>query len=241
VAGPAPARWQQFEEIDGALAIVEAGTVALIALVVGLTFRSVGAPLLVLFVSGIAFLISSRLVPWVGDALEASVPQEVEPLVVALTLGIATDYSVFFLAACRRRLASGEERVEAAKRSAPNVAPIVATAGLIVVAGTAALLAGELEFFRAFGPSLALTAAVALAVSLTPSPRAWRSSDASSSGRVFSRAKVVPAGTTGHHRHATRWPASSPRRRSPRSSRSSASASSSSPQRGSRAPRSRSA
>ncbi len=170
VTGPAPARWQQFEEIDGALAIVEAGTVALIALVVGLTFRSVGAPLLVLVVSGIAFLVSSRLVPWVGDALEASVPQEVEPLVVALTLGIATDYSVFFLAACRRRLASGEERVEAAERSAADVAPIVATAGLIVVAGTAALLAGELEFFRAFGPSLALTAAVALAVSLTLVP-----------------------------------------------------------------------
>ncbi|MGH3093209.1 MAG: MMPL family transporter [Gaiellaceae bacterium] len=170
VTGPAPARWQQFEEIDGALAIVEAGTVALIALVVGLTFRSVGAPLLVLFVSGIAFLVSSRLLPWVGDALDTSVPQEVEPLVVALTLGIATDYSVFFLSACRRRLAGGEDRVEAAERSAANVAPIVATAGLIVVAGTAALLAGELEFFRAFGPALALTAAVALAVSLTLVP-----------------------------------------------------------------------
>jgi putative drug exporter of the RND superfamily len=39
-----------------------------------------------------------------------------------------------------------------------------------VVAGTAALLAGELEFFRAFGPALALTAAVALAVSLTLVP-----------------------------------------------------------------------
>ena len=170
VTGPAPARWQQFEEIDDALVIVEAGTVALIALVVGLTFRSVGAPLLVLFVSGISFLVSSRLVPWVGDALDASVPQEVEPLVVALTLGIATDYSVFLLAACRRRLAEGESRVEAAEHSAAGVAPIVATAGLIVVAGTAALLVGELEFFRAFGPALALTAAVALAVSLTLVP-----------------------------------------------------------------------
>ncbi len=170
VTGPAPARWQQFEEIDNALAIVEAGTVALIALVVGLTFRSVGAPLLVLFVSGISFLVSSGLVPWVGDALDAPVPQEVEPLVVALTLGIVTDYSVFFLSASRRRLAEGEGRVEAAERSAASVTPIVATAGLIVVAGTAALLVGELEFFRAFGPALALTAAVALAVSLTLVP-----------------------------------------------------------------------
>jgi RND superfamily putative drug exporter len=170
VTGPAPARWQQFEEIDDALWIVEAGTVVLIALVVGLTFRAVGAPLLALFASGVSLLVSFRLVPWVGDALDASVPQEVEPLVVALTLGIVTDYTVFFLSAARRRLAEGEGRVEAAERSAANVAPIVATAGLIVVAGTAALLAGELEFFRAFGPALALTAAVALVVSLTLVP-----------------------------------------------------------------------
>jgi RND superfamily putative drug exporter len=47
------------------------------------------------------------------------------------------------------------------------VAPIVATAGLIVVTGTAALVVGELEFFRAFGPALALTAAISLAVSIT--------------------------------------------------------------------------
>jgi RND superfamily putative drug exporter len=46
----------------------------------------------------------------------------------------------------------------------------VATAGLIVVAGTAALLVGELEFFRAFGPALAITAVVSLAVSVTLVP-----------------------------------------------------------------------
>ncbi|MGH3004560.1 MAG: MMPL family transporter [Gaiellaceae bacterium] len=66
---------------------------------------------------------------------------------------MVTHYTIFFLSACRRRLAEGEGRIDAAEHSAANVAPIVATAGLIVVAGTAALLAGELEFFRAFGPA----------------------------------------------------------------------------------------
>ena len=60
----------------------------------------------------------------------------------------------------------------AAERACLAVAPIVATAGLIVVAGSAALLVGELEFFRAFGPALAVTAAVSLAVSLTFVPAA---------------------------------------------------------------------
>jgi uncharacterized membrane protein YdfJ with MMPL/SSD domain len=39
--------------------------------------------------------------------------------------------------------------------------------GLIVAGGAAALVVGRLDFFRAFGPGLALTALIALAVCLT--------------------------------------------------------------------------
>ena len=167
VTGPGPARLAQFEEIENALPLVELGTVLAIALVVGLTFRSFGAPLLTLVASGIAFVVAGGAIPWVAEQLGAGIPQEVEPLVVALTLGIVTDYTIFFLSACRRELAHGTPRLEAARRSCTAVAPIVATAGLIVVTGTAALVVGELEFFRAFGPALALTAAISLAVSIT--------------------------------------------------------------------------
>jgi putative drug exporter of the RND superfamily len=172
VTGPGPARLAQFEEIEDALVLVELGTILAIALVVGLTYRSFGAPLLTLGASAIAFVVASGTIPWVAERLGAGIPQEVEPLVVALTLGIVTDYSIFFLSACRRELAGGATRVEAARRSCTAVAPIVATAGLIVVAGTFALVVGELEFFRAFGPALALTAAVSLAVSISFVPSA---------------------------------------------------------------------
>ena len=172
VTGPGPARLAQFEEIEDALLFVELGTILAIALVVGLTYRSFGAPLLTLGASAISFVVASGTIPWVAERLGATIPQEVEPLVVALTLGIVTDYSIFFLSACRRELAGGAPRVEAARRSCTAVAPIVATAGLIVSAGTFALVVGELEFFRAFGPALALTAAVALAVSITFVPAA---------------------------------------------------------------------
>jgi RND superfamily putative drug exporter len=172
VTGPGPARLAQFEEIEDALPLVELGTVLAIALVVGLTFRALGAPLLTLTASGLAFLVAAGVIPWTVERLGASIPEEVEPLVVALTLGIVTDYTIFFLSAGRRELAHGVPRLEAAERACLAVAPIVATAGLIVVAGSAALLVGELEFFRAFGPALAITAAVSLAVSLTFVPAA---------------------------------------------------------------------
>jgi RND superfamily putative drug exporter len=170
VTGPAPARYRQFLEIDSHLELVEAVTVAVILFVVGLTFKALGAPLLTLFAAAISFMVSGGLIPWVGDRLGVTVPEEVEPLVVALTLGIVTDYAVFYLAGYRRRLLEGLGRVEAAREATVRVTPIVATAGLIVVAGTAALLVGELEFFRAFGPALALTAAVSLVVSVTLIP-----------------------------------------------------------------------
>jgi RND superfamily putative drug exporter len=170
VTGPAPARYRQYLEIASHLKYVEAGTVLVILLVVGLTFRALGAPLLTLFAAGIAYTVAGGIIPWVGKQLGVAVPQEVEPLVVALTLGIVTDYAVFYLASGRRRLLEGMTRVEAARAATERVTPIVATAGLIVVAGTAALLVGELEFFRAFGPALAITAAVSLVVAVTLVP-----------------------------------------------------------------------
>jgi len=59
------------------------------------------------------------------------------------------------------------EGLRLAGRKPWRVESIVATAGLIVATSTAALVVGELEFFRAFGPALALTAAISLLVSIT--------------------------------------------------------------------------
>jgi RND superfamily putative drug exporter len=201
VTGPAPARLRQYDEISSHLGIVEGATVALIFLVVGLTFRAIGAPLLTLFAAGVAFEVSGGLIPWIGTRLGVTVPAEVEPLVVALTLGIVTDYAVFYLAGCRRRLLEGAGRLEAARTATVRITPIVATAGLIVVAGTAALLVGELEFFRAFGPALAITAAVSLVVAMTLVPAAlgifgrllfWPGVRASDLGRAGSERFSAP-------------------------------------------------
>jgi RND superfamily putative drug exporter len=172
ITGPAPARYRQFNEISSAMPIVEGGTVLVILLVVGFTFRAIGAALLTLFAAGVAYLVARGAIPWVGTRMDVAIPQEVEPLVVALTLGVVTDYAVFYISSTRRSLLEGLPRVQAARAAAVRVSPIVATAGLIVVAGTASLLVGELEFFRAFGPGLALTAAISLVVSITLVPAA---------------------------------------------------------------------
>ena len=120
--------------------------------------------------AGVAYLIAIRVLPWVGERTGATVPAEVEPIILVLLLGLVTDYAVFFLSESRRRLRLGESRLDAVRAATSRTLPIVFTAGLIVAAGTGALAVGELGFFRAFGPGLALTTLIALAVSMTLVP-----------------------------------------------------------------------
>ena len=170
VTGSVPARLAQWHEIESALPWVTVATIVLVFTILALNYRAVGAPLVALLGAGAAYLVAVRVAAWVGEQWGVAVPSDIEPILVVLLLGIVTDYSVFFLSGMRRRLAAGEPPVEAAIGATGQFLPIVATAGLIVACGAAALLAGQLEFFRAFGPGMALTVVVSLAVSLTLVP-----------------------------------------------------------------------
>jgi putative drug exporter of the RND superfamily len=170
VTGPIPAQVRQGTLIQSALPWVEVATVILIALIVGLSFRAVGAPLATLGAAGLAYLVSVRVVSWVGVKLGVAVPQDLEPVIVVLLLGIVTDYSIFFLFGVRDRLHAGQRRLDAAEATTANFLPIIVTAGLTVAAGTAALAVSSLKFIRAFGPALALTVVISLIVAITCVP-----------------------------------------------------------------------
>lgn len=167
ITGASPARLAQFEAIEGALPIITGASVLLIALIVGLHFRSIGAPLVTLAAAALAYAVAVRALGWSGQRLGLTVPQEVEPVLVVLLLGLVTDYAIFFLSGMRAALSRGLPKRDAMREATTGTARIVFTAGLIVAAGTGALVAGRLDFFRAFGPGLALTALVSLAVCIT--------------------------------------------------------------------------
>lgn len=172
VTGTIPAREAEFDQINRSLPLVEGATVGLIALLLLIVFRGVGAPLVTLGAAALSYLISVRVLTWTADRMGTEVPREVEPVLVALLLGLTTDYAVFFLSGARRRLSEGEGRVQAAQRSARLVLPITVTAGLIVAVGSGSLVIGDLGFFRAFGPGMAVTVLVTLAVTVTFVPAA---------------------------------------------------------------------
>jgi RND superfamily putative drug exporter len=167
VTGAIPARLEQSERTLALVPLVEVVTIGAVVLIVGLYFRSIGPALLTLAGAAIAFLVSVRVVAWAGQRAGIELPRDLEPVIVALLLGIVTDYAIFFLAGLRSRLAAGEPRLVAAQGTTADFLRIIVTAGLIVAAGTAALLLASLDFLRAFAPALALTALVSLLVAVT--------------------------------------------------------------------------
>lgn len=167
VTGSVPARAAQAQIVLDSLRYVELATLAAVVLIVGITFRSVFAPVLALVTTGVAFAVTQALTALASSALGISVPPELRPLLVALLLGVVTDYVIFFLSGFRRQLQEGVPAASAARRAGTEFVPIVVVAGLTVAAGTASLLVARSPLFRAFGPGMALTVLAGLLVSMS--------------------------------------------------------------------------
>jgi putative drug exporter of the RND superfamily len=170
VTGPIPAEYAQSQMIQDHVLWVELCTVLAIALILGLRFRSAGAPLAALACAGTAYVLAVRIVAWTAQRMGISLPPDLDPVLVVLLLGVTTDYAVFFLDGMRARVAEGVPRVPAARLATAEFAPIIATAGLIVAAATASLTVARTDLLRAFGPGLALTVLTAMVVSMTLCP-----------------------------------------------------------------------
>ncbi|RZU34572.1 MMPL family transporter [Blastococcus saxobsidens] len=170
VTGVVPAQVRQAFYLQSRIHIFEIATLVLIAMVVGLAFRSVVAPFVVLLTAGLGYLVAIRSLGLLASSLGFALPDQLQPLIAALLIGVITDYCVLFFSGLRQQLERGLPRLEAAYEATRVEAPIIAVAGITVAAGTAALLAADFELFRAFGPALSLTVVVGVLVSLTLVP-----------------------------------------------------------------------
>lgn len=192
VTGAVPGRLAQGRLLKNNLSRVETLTVALVALIVGLHFRSLAAPIATLLAAGVAYTITVHVIPWLVGLFGLAVPAELEPVIVVLLLGIVTDYSIFFIDASRDPLSKGGDKHEAAATATSSTVTVIFVAGLTVAAGTAALTVASLDIFSALGPGLALTVAVGLLVSITMIPATIA---------ILGRAMFWPFGPRAHRPH----------------------------------------
>ena len=157
--GILPAQLHEGTIVEDALPYVEAATILMVALVVGLKFRSLGAPALTLATVGIAYLMALRATERLSEATGLAVPDILKPLMVALVLGIVTDYTIFYATTMRPLVVDGMARVPAAREATAQITPIVVAGGAILAASLASLQVAQLSFFRAVGPGLAVVGA----------------------------------------------------------------------------------
>ena len=170
VSGPVPAEYDQSQIIGKDILWVELFTVLAIALIVGVRFRSVGAPLATLACAATAYVIAIRVVVWLAGRMGVTLPPDLDPVLVVLLLGVTTDYTVFFLDGMRAQVAAGVPRIRAARLATAEFAPIILAAGIIVAAAAGSLVVARTKMLSAFGPGLALTVLTAMAVSMTLGP-----------------------------------------------------------------------
>ncbi|MGH3842414.1 MAG: MMPL family transporter [Pseudonocardiaceae bacterium] len=170
VTGTEPATVARAAVIKEWVPVITLVTIVLIAVAVGLFFRSPIAPLVALLIVGIAFVVASGVLGWLGQVYGLVVPPEVEPVVVVLIFGVVTDYSIFFLSHFRRHLRESCAARDAARLAASEVIGIVGVAGLVVAVSTGALAFAQLSFFRVFGPALAVAVLVGALVTATFMP-----------------------------------------------------------------------
>jgi RND superfamily putative drug exporter len=170
VTGLAPAQEAQQQIISDNELWFRILSIVAVVLIVTLTFRSIIAALVVLLAAGAAYLAARASVYLLASHFGFSVNDQIDPVVVALVLGVVTDYAMLFFQDFRERLASGLDHGAAVRATLKHEAPVVTIAGLTVAGGTAALLAADLKLFRAFGPALSLSVLIGLAASLTLTP-----------------------------------------------------------------------
>lgn len=167
ITGSAPARASESDVLTSHLSLIEIVTLAFVMIIVAATFRSLVAPIVLLGSAFLSYFLGIRLLGLLGEHMQLALPSALEPLIVALVLGILTDYCVFFLSGLRDRIREDKDPRDAFALSVRRNAPIVAVAGLTVAAGTASLYAARVQMYRAFGPGLAISVAVAALAAVT--------------------------------------------------------------------------
>jgi RND superfamily putative drug exporter len=140
-----------------------------IILLLLIVFRSIPAALVTLIPSGLALLISTRVIGGLGQSgLQISSITEI--LLIILLLGAGTDYGLFLVFRVREELRDGKDPHDAVRHSIVRVGEsITASAGTVILALLTLLLA-TFGLYKDLGAPLAVGVAIMLLIGLTLLP-----------------------------------------------------------------------
>ena len=148
---------------------VQAFSFLFIIVLLLVVFRSVPAAIVTLLPSGLALLISTRVIGALGSG-GLKISSITQVLLIVLLLGAGTDYGLFLVFRVREELREGHDPHDAVRRAIVRVGEsITASAGTVVLALLTLLLA-TFGLYNNLGVPLAVGMAVMLAIGLTLLP-----------------------------------------------------------------------
>ncbi|MFJ6776121.1 MMPL family transporter [Kitasatospora sp. NPDC091257] len=171
LGGAAAQSLDQQDASGSADALIGLATIVLVAIIVGIIFRSILAGLLPLLVSlVVAMPTSNGLINYATKAFGLETTPILSAILIVVVLGVGTDYFLFLAFRYRERLRAGDDRKEAVANAVGRVGEAIASAAGAVTVAFAVLILSSLGMFKALGPALAIAVVVTAFASLTLAP-----------------------------------------------------------------------
>ncbi|MFC5909966.1 MMPL family transporter [Streptacidiphilus monticola] len=156
-----------FSGIDGTLLY---STLAVVIILLLLTYRSPVLWLLPLVASGVALTVAQAVIYLLADHAGLTVNAQSAGILLVLVIGAGTDYALLLVARYREELRRHQDRHEAMAEALHRAGPAVFASAATVAVSMLCLLFAEMNSTAGLGPVLAIGVVVALTAMLTLLP-----------------------------------------------------------------------
>ena len=170
VGGPAASAADQIKIFKGIDTTLLYATLAVVIVLLLLTYRSPVLWLLPILSAGVALTVAQAVIYLLTQHANLTVNGQSEGILVVLVIGASTDYALLLIARYREELRRHADRHQAMAVALRRAGPAIIASGLTVVAGMLCLLAAESNDISGLGPVAAIGIAVGLIAMITLLP-----------------------------------------------------------------------
>jgi RND superfamily putative drug exporter len=170
VGGPAATAADEVKIFKGIDSTLLFATLAVVIVLLLLTYRSPVLWLLPILSAGVALTVAQAVIYLLTQHANLTVNGQSEGILVVLVIGASTDYALLLIARYREELRRHDDRHQAMAVALHRAGPAIIASGLTVVAGMLCLLAAQSNDISGLGPVAAVGIGVGLIAMVTLLP-----------------------------------------------------------------------
>jgi RND superfamily putative drug exporter len=170
VGGPAASAADELKIFKGIDSTLLFATLAVVIVLLLLTYRSPVLWLLPIMSAGVALTVAEAVIYLLTQHANLTVNGQSEGILVVLVIGASTDYALLLIARYREELRRHADKHQAMAVALRRAGPAIIASGLTVVAGMLCLLAAESNDISGLGPVAAVGIGVGLIAMITLLP-----------------------------------------------------------------------